>query len=60
MNLSLSRSDVCRLMRACTVMDFAFEESGQPDTSQYLRLHDELKKQIDAFDLRQKQRKEMK
>lgn len=58
MNLSLSRSDVCRLMRACTILDFAFEEPGAPDTKQWLYLHDKLSKQLHAWD--EKHSKEVK
>ena len=58
MNLSLSCSDVCRLMRACTILDHALDD--EKGCSQWRRLHDELEKQIDAFDFRTKQKKEVK
>ena len=58
MNLSLSRSDVCRLMRACTILDYALDDDE--GCSQWLRLHDELEKQIVAFDLRMDKKKEAK
>ena len=58
MNLSLNRSDVCRLMRACTILDHALDD--EEGCSQWRRLHDELEKQMEAFDFRMKQKKEVK
>lgn len=54
MTLSLSRSDVCRLIRLCTAA--AFSSDWDHDT--WIRIHDRLQYQLDGWDFHQSQKKE--
>lgn len=46
MRISISRSDLCRLIRLCTAAAFSSEE----DSETWIRIHERLKNQLDGWD----------
>ena len=54
MTISINRSDLCRLIRLCTALAF----SSDRDSDTWIRIHDQLERQLSAWDFRQSQKKE--
>lgn len=46
MNVKLTRKDVCDLLLACINAEYEANDGGK----KWKKLHDELKKQLEAFD----------